>query len=77
MFYLTHYFFTMADVKDRHSIADDGKDGADELVVSVSEADSRDKKPLSKRMLGIIWDTLDKTPEERKFMGKVDTWIMS
>lgn len=35
------------------------------------------KKSLKKRILGIVWDSLDKPPEERKFIAKVDTWIMS
>lgn len=33
--------------------------------------------PLSKRILGTIWDSLDKSPEERKLIAKLDWWILS
>jgi len=33
--------------------------------------------PLSKRILRVIWDSLDKTPAERAFIRKVDCWIMT
>jgi hypothetical protein len=33
--------------------------------------------PLSKRILGVIWDSLDKSPEERAFIAKADWWILS
>ena len=29
------------------------------------------------KLRGIIWDSLDKSPEERKFVFKVDCWVMS
>ncbi len=35
------------------------------------------KKPLRKRILGIIWDSLEKTPEERVLLAKLDWWILS
>lgn len=30
------------------------------------------KLPLSKRILAIVWDSLDKSPSERAFIAKVD-----
>lgn len=42
------------------------------------DADSHQKpKTLSRRILGVVWDSLDKTPEERKFIAKIDWWILS
>lgn len=35
------------------------------------------RRPLSKRILGTIWDSLDKSPEERKLIAKLDWWILS
>lgn len=36
-----------------------------------------ERRPLRKRILGIIWDTFDKSPEERKLVTKLDWWILS
>lgn len=35
------------------------------------------KKPLSKRILGVLWDSLDKSPRERALLAKLDWWILS
>ncbi|KAK8058471.1 hypothetical protein PG994_008919 [Apiospora phragmitis] len=35
------------------------------------------KFPLRKRLWSVVWDSLDKTPEERKFIAKIDWWILS
>ncbi|KAF1955355.1 pantothenate transporter liz1 [Byssothecium circinans] len=35
------------------------------------------KLPLSKRILAVVWDSLDKTPEERAFIAKIDFWILT
>lgn len=35
------------------------------------------KLPFSRRLMSIMWDSLDKTPEERRFVLKADIWIMS
>ncbi|EON95892.1 putative pantothenate protein [Phaeoacremonium minimum UCRPA7] len=47
--------------------------------LSSGEDDSRSspRRPLSKRILAVIWDSLDKTPEERRFIAKIDWWILS
>lgn len=34
-------------------------------------------KTRSQRIRGIIWDSLDKSPEERRFIFKVDCWILT
>jgi hypothetical protein len=36
-----------------------------------------ERRPLRKRLLAVIWDSLDKAPEERAFIAKVDWWILS
>lgn len=33
--------------------------------------------PLSKRILAVIWDSLDKSPEERALIAKLDWFILS
>ena len=42
----------------------------------VSENESlppvREKQPLSKRILRVVWDSLDKSPQERKLLVKID-----
>jgi ACS family pantothenate transporter-like MFS transporter len=35
------------------------------------------KKSLGKRIQGIVWDSLDKDPAERKLIAKLDWWILS
>lgn len=40
-------------------------------------ANSPVKLPLRKRLWSVLWDSLDKTPEERKFIAKIDCWILS
>lgn len=32
---------------------------------------------LRQKILAVIWDSLDKTPEERAFVAKADWWILS
>lgn len=49
----------------------------DVQVGSIAERDERQKDTVSKKILRIIWDSLDKPPEERKFVQKIDIWIMS
>lgn len=54
----------------------------DDAIVNDAEAASTEgqlqrKKPLSKRILGVLWDSLEKTPEERKFIAKIDWWILT
>jgi MFS transporter, ACS family, pantothenate transporter len=45
-----------------------------DIAVDGQEVDltARPKRPLSKRILAVIWDSLDKTPEERAFIAKID-----
>lgn len=37
----------------------------------------QERRPLKKRILAVLWDTFDKSPEERKLIGKLDWWILS
>lgn len=46
--------------------------------VRVDAADRPEsKRPLRDRIAAIVWDSLDKTPEERKFVAKIDWYILS
>ncbi|KAF7560967.1 hypothetical protein G7046_g3174 [Stylonectria norvegica] len=49
----------------------------DAFVESTSQDDPPRRQPLRRRVLAVIWDSLDKTPEERKFVAKIDWWILS
>lgn len=37
----------------------------------------QERRPLKKRILAVLWDTFDKSPEERKLIGKLDWWILT
>ena len=54
---------------------------ADGKADSSVRADAADqpvqKQPLKHRIAAIVWDSLDKTPEERKFVAKIDWYILS
>ena len=56
---------TMANTTDSASI---------EKQVSENESlpPVREKQPLSKRILRVVWDSLDKSPQERKLLVKID-----
>lgn len=56
-----------------------GKDAAS-INMSAGTTDDFDglqRRPWSKRILAVIWDSLDKAPEERAFIAKIDWWILS
>lgn len=51
---------------------------------SVDDADTSEggdhrpkKDTLKRKILRVIWDSLDKSPEERRFVAKADWWIMT
>ncbi|KAK7754494.1 hypothetical protein SLS62_003514 [Diatrype stigma] len=35
------------------------------------------KRSLRQKIAAVVWDSLDKSPEERKFVAKIDWWILS
>lgn len=46
--------------------------------VSVSRVlEDYDKKPLKQRVREIVWDSLDKSPEERRLIAKLDFFILT
>jgi ACS family pantothenate transporter-like MFS transporter len=47
-------------------------DKIDTTVDERSVGASPGKLPLSKRILAVVWDSLDKTPEERAFIARID-----
>ncbi|KAK7227913.1 hypothetical protein V2G26_000083 [Clonostachys chloroleuca] len=55
--------------KDRTVIVDE--------AASSTTMEHRQGPSRKKRLLGIIWDSFDKPPEERKFMAKIDWWILT
>lgn len=60
-----------------HKLKTDETNNVKEDISAVSETGSHRKLPLSRRILSVVWDSLDKLPKERKFINKVDCWIMS
>lgn len=55
--------------KDRTVIVDES--------ASLTTLEHSQRLSRKKRLLGIIWDSFDKPPEERKFMAKIDWWILT
>jgi len=51
--------------------------GKDAESMSPSREGASTRLPLKKRVLGVLWDSLDKSPEERAFIAKIDWWILS
>lgn len=49
----------------------------EERQTTESEPSQLQRLPFSKRLMSVMWDSLDKTPEERHFVLKADIWIMS
>lgn len=41
------------------------------------ERQSETRLPLKKRILSVLWDSFDKSPEERKFIATIDWWILT
>lgn len=54
-----------------------GKSAADLSSTSVDAAHPDQKRSLRQKVAAIVWDSLDKSPEERKFVAKIDWWILS
>ncbi|KAK6217366.1 pantothenate transporter liz1 [Colletotrichum tabaci] len=52
-------------------------DGKDTASVAVQRDEQQPKRSLRKRIAAVVWDSLDKDPEERKFIAKIDWWILS
>ncbi|KUI61167.1 Pantothenate transporter liz1 [Cytospora mali] len=53
---------------------------ASELPVSPSSTDGRvavEKKTFLQKFKGIVWDTLERSPEERRFLAKIDFFILT
>lgn len=44
---------------------------------ATQKADEVVAKDLKKTWKGVFWDTFDKSPEERKFLGKLDAALLS
>ncbi|GJC79538.1 pantothenate transporter liz1 [Colletotrichum liriopes] len=59
---------------DRSSNNDGAKDA---FSVVAQPNEQQPKRSLRKRIAAVVWDSLDKDPEERKFIAKIDWWILS
>ncbi|KAF2171640.1 hypothetical protein M409DRAFT_63273 [Zasmidium cellare ATCC 36951] len=44
---------------------------------TVDESSTIGKRTWRQNLAAVLWDSLDKTPEERKFVAKIDWWILS
>lgn len=57
-----------------------GKDVAASAVASVPPSpigDVQEKKPLKKRIRELVWDSFDRSPQERHFIAKIDFFILT
>jgi len=44
----------------------------------LNEGDSPvEKKSLRRRIRAVVWDTFERTPEERRFIAKIDFFILT
>ncbi|KAL4815135.1 major facilitator superfamily domain-containing protein [Aspergillus spinulosporus] len=69
------------DVKQRHDTSetvvaqDSGSDSSE--APTVNEGSSPKKTSLWRRCVGLVWDTVEGEPEERRFVRKVDWFLFS
>ncbi|KAH9884347.1 pantothenate transporter liz1 [Xylariomycetidae sp. FL2044] len=61
---------------ERHAFNDDKADPSVRLA-AVDGGGFKPPRSLKQKIASIVWDSLDKTPEERKFIAKIDWWILS
>lgn len=62
-------------VDEKAPSATDGSLEAQEGPIGAIE--TQKPRTLRQKILGVVWDTFDKSPEERRFLTKADTWIMT
>ncbi|KAH7027219.1 pantothenate transporter liz1 [Microdochium trichocladiopsis] len=64
-----------------HSVSEKERelDSGSKNDVRLGEARVPDAQPrtLRQKISAVVWDSLDKTPQERKFISKIDWWILS
>lgn len=61
---------------------DSDEAGANVTAVDLStsaryEEPSVEKKSLRQKIRSVVWDSLDRSPEERKFIAKIDFFILT
>lgn len=66
----------MSETKDLESSDTVTKPEIDVTVDSIQD-ESAKQRTWKQKIAGVVWDSLDKTPEERRFIAKVDWWILS
>jgi ACS family pantothenate transporter-like MFS transporter len=71
------------DVAETRAVADDSQPSESSSLPEPSDVTSEregnhEKAPLTfrRRLKQIIWDTLDYTPAERRFVSKIDFFIL-
>lgn len=65
----------MAHKGDLKSASIDQNGDSDVNIVAVEDGLSK-KSSWRQRVLSVVWDSLDKSQEERKFIAKIDWWIL-
>ena len=67
----------MANFTEKPLATATSKDAERETPAASSVVHDTSRKPLSKKVLRVIWDSLDKDPKERALVTKLDWWILS
>jgi hypothetical protein len=63
----------LGDQKDSH-LEENGRVDDSSLE---QQPESERPRTLKNRIKSVLWDSFDKSPEERKFIAKIDWWILT
>lgn len=82
---MSNMYRSLTSAKPDMGIPEDGKQlDAIGVATSDSSVSGRDlelrtppKRTLGKRILAVIWDSLDKSPQERALIAKLDWYILT
>ncbi|KAK3051453.1 hypothetical protein LTR09_007476 [Extremus antarcticus] len=53
------------------------KKGEAQISIGAVDEEAASDRTWRRKAAAVIWDSLDKSPEERKFIAKIDWWILS
>lgn len=62
---------------DTAAAAGDIEKAGPEVRVHDGESQTQQERTFKQKFRALIWDSLDKSPEERRFIAKIDWWILS
>lgn len=65
-----------ADTQHMHTYSHNASNLADEAVLTLEATPEATTRPLKRRLLSVLWESFDKSPEERAFLHKIDLWIL-